>query len=136
LRIQATGTAGDIHENEGLVKARRDAGGTLRRVTKVAGHRSVADTKCHHAKRVKSEQQRAKEGIAKLLEFEQIQNSTVSDYARPVQENNVLPNRLKTITEKWRRGWDSNPRSGFPDTRFRGELLQPLGHLSTDAQSF
>ena len=30
----------------------------------------------------------------------------------------------------WRRGWDSNPRLSFPNTRFRGELLQPLGHLS------
>src|SRR5579862_1795696 len=35
-------------------------------------------------------------------------------------------------SNKWRRGWDSNPRSGFPDTRFRGELLQPLGHLSAE----
>jgi serine/threonine protein kinase/tetratricopeptide (TPR) repeat protein len=34
---------------------------------------------------------------------------------------------LKTV---WRRGWDSNPRLSFPNTRFRGELLQPLGHLS------
>src|ERR1700686_1434625 len=31
----------------------------------------------------------------------------------------------------WRRGWDSNPRSSFPDTRFPSVLLKPLGHLST-----
>ncbi len=33
--------------------------------------------------------------------------------------------------EDWRRGWDSNPRRAFQTlTRFRDELLQPLGHLS------
>src|SRR5216683_3174902 len=30
----------------------------------------------------------------------------------------------------WRRGWDSNPRYGFPHARFRGECFQPLSHLS------
>ena len=39
------------------------------------------------------------------------------------------------VTEKealldWRRGWDSNPRYGFPYARFRGEYFQPLSHLS------
>src|SRR4051812_15483206 len=28
----------------------------------------------------------------------------------------------------WRREWDSNPRYGFPYTRFPSERLQPLGH--------
>src|SRR6266851_8917126 len=32
--------------------------------------------------------------------------------------------------QKWRRGWDSNPRYGFPHARFRGECFQPLSHLS------
>ena len=36
---------------------------------------------------------------------------------------------------KWRRGWDLNPRSSFPDTRFRGELFQPLRHLSAKKYS-
>jgi hypothetical protein len=31
----------------------------------------------------------------------------------------------------WRRGWDSNPRYGFPYTRFPSVRLKPLGHLST-----
>src|SRR5580692_8913038 len=31
---------------------------------------------------------------------------------------------------EWRRGWDSNPRYGFPYARFRGEYFQPLSHLS------
>ena len=31
---------------------------------------------------------------------------------------------------EWRTGWDSNPRYGFPYTRFPSERLQPLGHLS------
>src|SRR5215469_6994615 len=30
----------------------------------------------------------------------------------------------------WRRGWDSNPRYGFPHARFRGEYFKPLSHLS------
>jgi hypothetical protein len=32
--------------------------------------------------------------------------------------------------QKWRRGWDSNPRYGSPYARFRGEYFQPLSHLS------
>lgn len=31
----------------------------------------------------------------------------------------------------WRREWDSNPRYGFPYTRFPSVRLQPLGHLSS-----
>src|SRR5437016_1807608 len=34
------------------------------------------------------------------------------------------------VFELWRRGWDSNPRYGFPYARFRGEYFQPLSHLS------
>src|SRR6266481_3117075 len=34
------------------------------------------------------------------------------------------------IYDLWRRGWDSNPRYGFPYARFRGEYFQPLSHLS------
>src|SRR5579872_5684555 len=45
-------------------------------------------------------------------------------YVRDVSSKGRQPKKI------WRRGWDSNPRSSFPDTRFRGELLQPLGHLS------
>jgi hypothetical protein len=39
----------------------------------------------------------------------------------------VLPNSSE---KRWRRGWDSNPRLSFPNTRFRGELFRPLRHLS------
>src|SRR5712671_4701752 len=34
----------------------------------------------------------------------------------------------------WRREWDSNPRYGFPYTRFPSERLQPLGHPSAQTQ--
>jgi hypothetical protein len=34
-------------------------------------------------------------------------------------------------TRRARRGWDSNPRYGFPYTRFPSVRLKPLGHLST-----
>ena len=33
--------------------------------------------------------------------------------------------------KKWRRERDSNPRNGFPFTRFPSVRLQPLGHLSS-----
>ena len=37
---------------------------------------------------------------------------------------------MKTNGNLWRRGWDSNPRLSFPNTRFPSVLLKPLGHLS------
>ena len=30
----------------------------------------------------------------------------------------------------WRRGWDSNPRSSYPDYGFRDRPIRPLSHLS------
>src|SRR5207253_4556769 len=39
------------------------------------------------------------------------------------------------VFELWRRGWDSNPRYGFPYARFRGEYFQPLSHLSAVNES-
>src|SRR6266496_6814878 len=38
---------------------------------------------------------------------------------------------------RYRIGWDSNPRNGYPFTRSPGACLQPLGHLSRllDAQT-
>src|SRR4051794_14122252 len=35
------------------------------------------------------------------------------------------------VAASWRRGRDSNPRYGFPYTRFPSERLKPLGHLSS-----
>jgi hypothetical protein len=31
----------------------------------------------------------------------------------------------------WRRGWDSNPRCGFPHDGFQDRCLKPLGHPSS-----
>src|SRR3954470_16582289 len=36
----------------------------------------------------------------------------------------------KILRKRWRREWDSNPRYGFPYTRFPSVRLQPLGHPS------
>src|SRR5437899_9730340 len=41
-----------------------------------------------------------------------------------------LKKRKEQTLKLWRRGWDSNPRYGFPYARFRGEYFQPLSHLS------
>src|SRR5271166_4742649 len=42
----------------------------------------------------------------------------------------VQPTQASFCRKIWRRGWDSNPRYGFPHARFRGEYFQPLSHLS------
>jgi hypothetical protein len=44
-----------------------------------------------------------------------------------VRSGGQLPKYFNTI---WRREWDSNPRYGFPHTRFPSVRLKPLGHLS------
>ena len=37
-----------------------------------------------------------------------------------------------SASEDWRRERDSNPRYGFPYTRFPSVRLKPLGHLSVE----
>src|SRR5438094_6919785 len=44
-------------------------------------------------------------------------------------------NPRQTKQESWRREWDSNPRYGFPYTRFPSVRLQPLGHPSATASA-
>jgi hypothetical protein len=41
-----------------------------------------------------------------------------------------LDGTLPSVSEDWRREWDSNPRYGCPYTRFPSVRLQPLGHPS------
>src|ERR1700691_6276247 len=63
---------------------------------------------------------------------------SMDSYRRPwsgrIRKRARLPG-TRRISEKqsaiyWRRGGDSTPRLSFPNTRFRGELFQPLRHLS------
>ena len=42
---------------------------------------------------------------------------------------------VRSSVLNWRREWDSNPRYGFPHTRFPSVRLKPLGHLSEEAFS-
>src|SRR5579863_10199083 len=49
------------------------------------------------------------------------------------QVENRAAKREKTNSIIWRRGWDSNPRCDFSQTRFPSVRLQPLGHLSREA---
>ena len=37
---------------------------------------------------------------------------------------------LKNLNFKWRRGWDSNPRTSCPVAGFQDQCFQPLSHLS------
>ncbi len=56
------------------------------------------------------------------------------DGERVVLKTFPLSRRERAICSRWRRGWDSNPRSRFwRDTAFRERGLQPLGHLSATA---
>ena len=41
-----------------------------------------------------------------------------------------------TGSVKWRRGWDSNPRTRLGVTHFPGVRLRPLGHLSSRSQGY
>src|SRR6185437_13357749 len=43
------------------------------------------------------------------------------------QEFIRAPGRASLV---WRRGWDSNPRSSYPDSSFRDCPIRPLSHLS------
>ena len=38
---------------------------------------------------------------------------------------------VPTVVLKWRKRWDSNPRSGCPLAGFQDQFLKPLGHSST-----
>ena len=51
---------------------------------------------------------------------------TVGNVAQ-IDDNTILSAISITC---WRREWDSNPRYGFPHTRFPSVRLKPLGHLS------
>ncbi len=48
--------------------------------------------------------------------------------AQIYDKKTVVLNEIYSI--KWRREGDSNPRYGYPYTRFPGEPFQPLRHLS------
>src|SRR5919201_3258360 len=59
--------------------------------------------------------------------------------AQPVLTGNYRSPRNRACCSEflrgWRREWDSNPRYGFPYTRFPSVRLQPLGHPSRDARA-
>jgi hypothetical protein len=60
-------------------------------------------------------------------------SSTVRFLERPnfIEGFSAVPPMGKAEDQKcWRREWDSNPRYGFPHTRFPSVRLKPLGHLS------
>jgi hypothetical protein len=49
---------------------------------------------------------------------------------RKIEVSRGTAPRQRDAKTEWRRGWDSNPRLSFPNTRFPSVLLKPLGHLS------
>jgi hypothetical protein len=58
---------------------------------------------------------------------------TIKKFSFPCDGSLILLSILKSDTGSavaWRREWDSNPRYGFPHTRFPSVRLKPLGHLS------
>ncbi len=59
------------------------------------------------------------------------QGSNPSSRARPPRPRALTTPNKSTF---WRRGRDSNPRLSFPNTRFPGVHLRPLGHLSVTSR--
>ena len=51
---------------------------------------------------------------------------------RSLTESDPRIQDSKSQKKRWRRGWDSNPRNGFPFTAFPVLPIQPLLHLSKD----
>jgi hypothetical protein len=47
-----------------------------------------------------------------------------------LESNSAFPQSRNSAILFWRRGWDSNPRNGFPFTAFPVLPVQPLLHLS------
>jgi hypothetical protein len=64
---------------------------------------------------------------------EMVLHDVQSCYGKPADigsnERVPLKRRMQSV-ERWRREWDSNPRYGFPYTRFPSVRLKPLGHPS------
>ena len=70
-----------------------------------------------------------------MKEFSQVRfNLLQRAFGRKVAQYPARYAGESNLTE-WRRGWDSNPRYGFPHARFRGECFQPLSHLSAVVSS-
>jgi hypothetical protein len=57
------------------------------------------------------------------------------DEPNPGPSNRTWSHRRTSWRRGWRREWDSNPRYGFPYTRFPSERLQPLGHPSATGKT-
>src|SRR5882724_2950128 len=52
-----------------------------------------------------------------------------------INKDFFVPSCLPFIFSNWRRGWDSNPRNGFPLTAFPVLPIQPLLHLSEEQKN-
>src|SRR5262249_24079084 len=54
----------------------------------------------------------------------------VPELAEAFAKQRSQKHETRQILSSWRREWDSNPRYGFPYTRFPSVRLKPLGHPS------
>jgi integrase/recombinase XerD len=77
---------------DSFAKAYLDAGGTIRELSKLMGHSSIAVTERHYAKWSLADQQKAKAGVVNSWAYDPVQNPTILDCTKSAQENNVLPN--------------------------------------------
>ena len=83
------------------------------------------------------------EGHARIKEFTSFSRREFKDFSSaspqvfrgerqiPTEGRDFWVDYENQFWSVWRRGWDSNPRNGFPFIRFPGVLLRPLGHLSS-----
>src|SRR5712692_8162603 len=72
----------------------------------------------------------AQGGMAERVGFELEPGCAREPSGSAQAKSRASPASRGTGSKTWRRGWDSNPRLSFPNTRFPSVLLKPLGHLS------
>src|SRR5450755_1402397 len=66
--------------------------------------------------------------VPKIRNLQYSHNPRKPTFARGFSARSLTQKRERS--GGWRREWDSNPRYGFPHTRFPSVRLKPLGHLS------
>ena len=105
------------------------AGVPLERVSVLLGHHSIKITERHYSPWIRERQEQAEANVRRTWAHDPV--TLLETKGTPeMHAKSEAVNYMKTKEKLWRRGWDSNPRLSFPNTRFPSVLLKPLGHLS------
>jgi integrase/recombinase XerD len=106
------------------------AGVPIERVSVFLGHQNIKITQRHYSPWVRERQEQAEADVRRTWAQDPIALLATRKGTSEVHDVNGPVNQFKAKGRFWRRGWDSNPRLSFPNTRFPSVLLKPLGHLS------